>query len=126
MPTEKQVAQNVSAVEKPSTGKRGLEMHGLKETDRVHWNLPVATLVEMSVRRNEGVLISSGALNALTGKRTGRSPRDKWVVEEPSSRDQIWWGKVNQPIAEADYLALREEVLAYLDGRELFVMDGFA
>jgi phosphoenolpyruvate carboxykinase (ATP) len=83
-------------------------------------------LVEESVRRNEGLLTNSGALNALTGKRTGRSPRDKFVVEEPSSRDKIWWGKVNQPIAEPDYLGLRQEVLAYLQGRELFVMDGFA
>ena len=106
--------------------QHGLEQHGIVRPGQVHWNLSVVRLIEEAVRRNEGVLTSSGALNALTGKRTGRSPRDKFVVEEPSSRDRIWWGKVNQPIAEADYLVLRQEVLAYLQGRELFVMDGFA
>lgn len=104
----------------------GLENHGIVRPGKVHWNLSVARLVGESVRRGEGLLTSSGALNAMTGKRTGRSPKDKWVVEEPSSRDKIWWGKVNQPISEQDYLGLRQEVLAYLQGRELFVMDGFA
>jgi len=104
----------------------GLEHHGITSPGTVHWNVPVAQLVEESVRRNEGLLTSSGALNAMTGKRTGRSPRDKFVVDEPSTHDKIWWGKVNQPITEKDYLGLRQEVLAYLRGRELFVMDGFA
>ncbi len=104
----------------------GLEHHGIVGPGKVHWNLSVAQLVEESVRRGEGLLTSSGALNAMTGKRTGRSPRDKWVVEQPGTRDKIWWGKVNQPIAEETYLGLRQEVFAYLQGRELFVMDGFA
>ncbi len=101
-------------------------MDGLTETGAVHWNLSTPALVEISIRRGEGLLTSSGALNAMTGKRTGRSPRDKFVVEEPSSKDRIWWGKVNQPISEKDYLALRKETLAYLQNRELFVLDGFA
>jgi phosphoenolpyruvate carboxykinase (ATP) len=104
----------------------GLENHGIVGAGKVHWNLPVAPLVEEAIRRGEGRLTSSGALNALTGKRTGRSPRDKWTVEEPSTKDKIWWGKVNQPISEQNYLGLRQEVFAYLQGRELFVMDGFA
>jgi phosphoenolpyruvate carboxykinase (ATP) len=104
----------------------GLENHGIVGPGKVHWNLSVTRLVEEAVRRGEGALTSSGALNAMTGKRTGRSPRDKWVVEEPSSKDRIWWGKVNQPISEQGYLGLRQEVFAYLQGRELFVMDGFA
>ena len=104
----------------------GLEHHGLTHTGKVHWNLSVAQLVEEAVRRNEGTLTASGALNALTGSRTGRSPRDKWVVDEPTSHDKIWWGKVNQPIALDNYAALRQEVLHHLRGRDLFVMDGFA
>jgi phosphoenolpyruvate carboxykinase (ATP) len=93
---------------------------------KVHRNLSPVRLIEEAVRRGEGLLTSSGALNAWTGKRTGRSPRDKFIVEEPSTKDKVWWGKLNQPIAEQDYLVLRQEVLAYLQGRELFVMDGFA
>ncbi len=104
----------------------GLEHHGIVRPGKVHWNLSVAQLVEEAVRRNEGLLTATGALNAMTGSRTGRSPRDKWIVEQPGIKDQIWWGKVNQPISEDNYLALRQEVMAYLQGRELFVMDGFA
>jgi phosphoenolpyruvate carboxykinase (ATP) len=104
----------------------GLENHGIKHAGDVHWNLPVSRLVEEAVKRGEGILINNGALNAMTGKRTGRSPKDKFIVEEPTTKSQIWWGKVNQPMAEADFLALRSEVLAHMQGRELFVMDGFA
>jgi phosphoenolpyruvate carboxykinase (ATP) len=104
----------------------GLEHHGIVRPGKVHWNLSVARLVEESVQRGEGLLTASGALNAMTGSRTGRSPRDKWVVEEAAIKDKIWWGKVNQPISEESYLGLRQEVMAYLQGRELFVMDGFA
>src|SRR3989442_2083025 len=106
--------------------QHGLEHHGIVAPGKVHWNLSVAQLVEESVRRGEGILTASGALNAMTGSRTGRSPRDKWVVEQAAIKDKIWWGKVNQPIAEETYLALRQEVMADLQGRELFVMDGFA
>ena len=103
-----------------------LKNHGILQPGTIHWNLSVAQLVEEAVRRSEGSLTASGALNALTGKRTGRSPRDKWVVDEASSHDKIWWGKVNQPIAEPDYLGLRQEVLNYLKGRDLFVVDALA
>jgi len=104
----------------------GLENHGLQHTGTVYWNLPVAQLVEESVRRGEGLLTNSGALNAMTGQRTGRSPRDKWVVAEATTKEKIWWGKINQPIGEPDYLRLRQDVFAYLQNRELFVMDGLA
>ena len=103
-----------------------LECYGIAQPGAVHSNLSVAQLVEESIRRGEGILTSSGALNAMTGKRTGRSPRDKFVVDEPSSRNRIWWSKVNRPISETDYLALRQEVMNYLRGRELFVVDAFA
>jgi phosphoenolpyruvate carboxykinase (ATP) len=85
----------------------------------------VANLVEEAVRRSEGSLTSSGALNAITTPRTGRSPRDKWVVDAPSIHNEIWWGKVNVPMAEATYLQLREEALQHLSNRELFVVDAF-
>ncbi|MCG3149972.1 MAG: Phosphoenolpyruvate carboxykinase (ATP) [Verrucomicrobiae bacterium] len=103
-----------------------LQHHGIENPGKVHWNLPVPLLVEEAIKRGEGMLTATGALNAMTGTRTGRSPRDKWVVEQAAIKDQIWWGKVNQPMAEENYLTLRQETLAYLQGRELFVMDGFA
>ena len=104
----------------------GLEHHGIAKPGQAHWNLSVTRLVEEAVKRGEGMLTVSGALNAMTGSRTGRSPKDKWVVEQPAIKDKIWWGKVNQPMSEDTYAVLRADVLAYLEGKELFVMDGFA
>ena len=101
----------------------GLEHHGILQPGKVHWNLSVAQLVEEAVRRSEGILTDSGALNAVTTPRTGRSPRDKWVVDAPSIHNEIWWSKVNTPMPEETYLQLRGEALNYLNGRDLFVVD---
>ena len=93
---------------------------------KVYRNLPVPQLVEMAVQRGEGVLTDKGALNALTGKFTGRSPKDKFVVDEASVRDKINWGPVNQPIPAEKFQLLQQDVLNYLQDKELFVFDGFA
>lgn len=90
------------------------------------YNLSVAQLVEIAVKRGEGVLTDKGALNALTGKFTGRSPKDKFVVDEASVHDKINWGSVNQPISHDKFELLYAEVLDYLQNKELFVFDGFA
>jgi len=103
----------------------GLEQHGIVQPGRVYWNLSVAQLVEEAVRRGEGILTDRGALNVLTAPRTGRSPNDKRLVDAPAIHDEIWWGKVNTPIAEEVYLRLREEALNYLRGRDLFVVDAY-
>ena len=102
------------------------ESTGLEGLARVHYNLPAAQLVEEAVRRGEGQLTSSGALTAFTGARTGRSPRDKFLVDDPAIHDQIWWGKVNQPFPGDRFDRLRERIAAFLHGREVFVFDGSA
>ena len=84
-------------------------------------NLSVAALAELAVQRGEGRLSSSGALVVETGARTGRSPQDRFIVSEPSSADQIDWGKVNQPIRPAIFDALWERVQAHLTDAETFV-----
>jgi len=101
----------------------GLEDLGIKQPGKVQWNLSVAQLVEEAIRNGEGILTNSGALNASTVPRTGRSPRDKWVVDAPSIHDEIWWSKVNTPMPEETYLRLREEALNHLNGRDLYVVD---
>ncbi|HYV27345.1 MAG TPA: phosphoenolpyruvate carboxykinase (ATP), partial [Candidatus Eisenbacteria bacterium] len=103
-----------------------LDLKSLTETGPVHRNLSVARLVEMSLLRGESTLASNGALVALTGKRTGRSPGDKFVVREPSSESRIWWGKVNQPMSRENFQRLRGRVNEHFKGREVFVFDGFA
>lgn len=92
----------------------------------VHYNLPVAKLVEAALQRGEGVLTDTGALNTLTGKFTGRSPKDKFIVDEASVHDKINWGAENQPISPDHFERLYTDVLEYLNGKELYVFDGFA
>jgi phosphoenolpyruvate carboxykinase (ATP) len=71
------------------------------------------------------VIAADGPLVVRTGKHTGRSPKDKFVVREPSSRDKIWWGEVNQPITEEHYDRLRARLVDYLTERDLYVQDCF-
>jgi phosphoenolpyruvate carboxykinase (ATP) len=97
---------------------------GLHHPGNVCAGLAAAPLVEWALRRNEGVLAANGALVAFTGSRTGRSPRDRWLVAEPSSRDAIWWGPVNRPMEPESFERLHHRMLAYLQGRDLFVTDG--
>jgi phosphoenolpyruvate carboxykinase (ATP) len=90
---------------------------------RVHWNLSAAHLCELALARREGQLSAEGALVCLTGQHTGRSPRDKFIVREPSSDAHLWWGSVNRPIEESHFAALERDVTDYLRGRDLFVHD---
>ncbi|WP_070120584.1 phosphoenolpyruvate carboxykinase (ATP) [Bacillus marinisedimentorum] len=95
--------------------------------NNVRHNLSVPELTEKALLRNEGVLTSTGALRATTGKYTGRSPKDKFIVEEASTKDKINWGPVNQPISASVFEALYDKVLTYLkEQQELFVFKGFA
>ena len=103
-----------------------LRGHGLINTGRVHANLSAAELVERALKRGEGQLSARGALVALTGSHTGRSPRDRFLVADPACKDQIWWGPVNRPFEPAAFDRLLDRARAYLQGRDLFVCDGWA
>jgi phosphoenolpyruvate carboxykinase (ATP) len=104
----------------------GLEKHGIHNVDAVYWNLSTGALYEMAVRRREGLIAHLGPLVVRTGSHTGRSPKDKFIVKEPSSAKNIWWGKENIPFNEEQFERLYYRLLAYLQGRELFVQDCFA
>ncbi len=102
-----------------------LEAAGMTGLARVHYNLTDAGLVEAAVRRGEGELGIGGAFLCNTGKHTGRSPRDKFVVREPSVEADIWWE--NNPPMEADaFERLRQDMVAHMAGGEYFVQDLFA
>jgi phosphoenolpyruvate carboxykinase (ATP) len=90
---------------------------------RVRANLPTAELVEDAIRAGEGQIAAEGPLVVRTGKHTGRSPQDKFIVEEPSSTAKIWWGEVNRPISEADYDRLRARLVAYCAEKDLYSQD---
>lgn len=84
-------------------------------------------LYKKILNNNEGELTELGAINAKTGKYTGRSPKDKFIVNEPSYRDDIDWGNINQPIEEDTFLKLYDKVLNYLNEKdELYVFKGYA
>ena len=104
----------------------GLEKLGIINPTIVHRNLTVAELTERAVLRGEGKLSNTGALVVTTGKYTGRSPKDKFIVDSKGVHDEIAWGKVNVPISQERFDALYEKVIAYLQNREIFIFDGFA
>jgi phosphoenolpyruvate carboxykinase (ATP) len=98
----------------------------LLEQDRVHRNLFAPQLAEAALRRGEAVLASRGSLVAETGKRTGRSPKDKFTVKDAVTENRIAWGPVNQPFSPEKFAALYDRVLDYLKDKELFVQDLFS
>ena len=103
--------------------RTALDAQGLCDLGKVHWNLPTAELYEHALRRSEGKLARGGSLVVLTGAHTGRSANDKFVVCDDSTRDTVWWGKVNKPYEPARFEALFERMCTYLIGRDVFVQD---
>ncbi len=104
----------------------GLEKLGIINAKAVYRNLTPAQLTEHALCRGEGTLSNTGALVVKTGKYTGRSANDKFIVDTPAVHDDIAWGKVNRPIEKAKFDAIRAKVIAYLQGKEIFIFDGFA
>ena len=104
----------------------GLEALGIINASAVYRNLTPAQLTEHALRRGEGKLSNTGALVVKTGKYTGRSANDKFIVDTPAVHDEIAWGKVNRPIEKAKYDAIYSKVVAYLQNKEVFIFDGFA
>ena len=92
----------------------------------VYRNLTAPQLVEIALKHEEGVLSDTGALVVNTGKYTGRSPDDKYIVDTPAVHDDIAWGSVNRPIEKEKFDLIKSKMLAYLQNRELYVFDGFA
>ena len=98
---------------------------GLEGPGARHRNLPRAVLAEHALTRGEGVLAHSGALVFRTGAYTGRSPKDKFIVVEPSMEEHVAWGAVNQPIAPEVFERLHDRVIEHLRDRDLYIHDCF-
>src|ERR1051326_1522917 len=101
------------------------ELNELISRKGVHRNLHAGALVEHAIRTGEGRMASNGAIVAYTGKHTGRSPNDKFVVRDATTEDKVAWGSVNQPFDPEKFDALFGRVTEYLRGREIFVQDLF-
>lgn len=106
--------------------KQYCESLGIIAPKNVYRNLTPAELVEHALERGEGKLSNTGALVVTTGKYTGRSPDDRFVVDAPSIHNDIDWGKINVPISEERFESIYGKMMAYLQGREIFIFDGFA
>ena len=90
-------------------------------------NAPVSALYEEAILRGEGHIVSTGALATLSGDKTGRSPKDKRIIENPESQGDIWWGSVNVPASERTFAINRQRAIDFLGTRDqLYVVDGFA
>ena len=101
-----------------------LSESGINTDATVYWNLDNITLIDLAVERNEGYLTSEGALVTETGERTGRSPNDKFIVDEPTTNQDVNWGDVNISTDESVFNRLKGQVIEYLSQREsLFVQD---
>ncbi|MNI23454.1 Phosphoenolpyruvate carboxykinase [ATP] [compost metagenome] len=95
----------------------------IDSTKNVFYQLPVSELVEHALANHEGRLSDTGALAADTGKFTGRSPKDRFLVEDSLTKDSVWWGEINQRMSPAHFEALFSKVAAHLSDKIIYVRD---
>jgi phosphoenolpyruvate carboxykinase (ATP) len=118
------MTRNAAAASAP--GGPTLDDQGLTGLGRQHWNPSPPVLVEQALLRGEGMFSDQGALVFRTGKYTGRSPKDKFIVREPSCEAEVDWGEVNQPFPADAFDALYDQVRAHLRGRDVYIQDLYA
>src|SRR5881296_1696925 len=109
-----------------TSARIGLSAHGIRHDGHVYWDPTTSLLYTHALRRGDGRLAEGGPLAVDTGRHTGRSPKDKFVVREPGSEDRIWWGSVNQPLEEESFERLRDKVVSSYSEGDVYVVDAFA
>ncbi|MCZ6583725.1 MAG: phosphoenolpyruvate carboxykinase (ATP) [Thaumarchaeota archaeon] len=93
---------------------------------KVYRNLSVTNLVEIAIQKNEGIVTSTGSLSVKTGKYTGRSPDDRYIVYDDETHENVDWGKINHQFPTGKFDKIFEKMKKFVEGNELFVFDGFA
>ena len=101
-----------------------LKEYGLKGVQS-HWNLSPKALQQITLQKGMGRENSNGVLVVDTGKFTGRSPQDRYLVKDAYTSDKVWWGKINKPISPEKFDLLYNEMTSYLSGKELYVRDAY-
>lgn len=101
-----------------------LGKYGLKNVV-AHWNLLPEELQQITIDKKMGKETKNGTLAINTGKFTGRSPQDRFIVKDDYTKDKVWWGKVNKPVSADNFDKLENEVKKYLSGKEIYARDGF-
>ncbi|WP_296386651.1 phosphoenolpyruvate carboxykinase (ATP) [Winogradskyella sp.] len=103
---------------------RDLTQYGLKDTN-AHWNLSPEELQAITVEKGMGKETANGTLAINTGKFTGRSPQDRFIVKDDYTKDRVWWGKTNKAISPENFDYLQSEITNYLSGKEIYVRDAY-
>ena len=103
-----------------------IEKYGFNHTGNIFRNNPPGALVEKALLHKEGRLSRAGALCIETGERTGRSPDDKYIVDTPAVHDLIAWGNVNRPVSAEVFDQVYDQMIQYLNDKDLYIFDGFA
>ena len=124
---------NILNIKTPAEGEAsalksdyGLKNHGLTNLRKVYWNLPTESLYEEVAFRREGRITHQGPIVVESGKHTARAAGDKYVVREPSSEENVWWGEYNLPYSPEKFNDLVHRLQGFLQGRDLFVQDCYA
>jgi phosphoenolpyruvate carboxykinase (ATP) len=104
--------------------KSDLGIYGIKNST-VNWNLSPKELQKITLEKGMGKETKNGTLAINTGKFTGRSPQDRFIVKDTYTADKVWWGKTNKPVSPENFDKLEKNVLSYLSNRELYVRDGY-
>lgn len=101
-----------------------LSKYGL-ENVTAHWNLDGETLQKITMKKGMGTETENGTLCINTGKFTGRSPKDRFLVKDEYTADKVWWGRINKPLAPENFDKLYDEVIGYMSGKELYIRDAY-
>ena len=109
-----------------SPSRVGINEHGIGQHGDLYWNLPAPQLYEHAIRNGEAKLAANGAMVCTTGPHTGRSPNDKFLVDEETTTKDIWWGKFNRSITPAQFDQLHQRVVKHYQTKDLYVRDMFA
>ena len=103
-----------------------IQKYGIHTTGSVYRNIPAGSLIEKALIKKEGRLSRAGCLCVHTGERTGRSPKDKYVVDTPAVHDRIAWGKVNQSISREQFDQVYQAIVQHFKDKDLYIFDGYA
>ena len=102
-----------------------LDMYGIHNA-KINYNLTVSDLYEISISKNLGQLTNDGVLSINTGKFTGRSPKDRYIVRDEITEEKVWWGDINIPIDQISFENLYNKITKHLSNKELYVRDAYA
>ncbi|EDP70519.1 hypothetical protein FBALC1_07168 [Flavobacteriales bacterium ALC-1] len=114
----------METLKQPIMKTRDLTKYGLKDTI-AHWNLSPKELQVITVEKGMGKETANGTLAINTGKFTGRSPQDRFIVKDDYTKDKVWWGKTNKAISPENFDHLQSEIVNYLSGKEIYIRDAY-